>query len=104
MTKYSIIISTFPDKESAKRAAKLLVEKRLAACVQLLPIESLYSWQGKICNESEIMLLIKSKTDLLGEITAAIREIHTYDVPEIVQVPIEGGLSEYLEWIWDCTK
>lgn len=102
--KYSIITATFPDKESAKHAARFLVEKQLAACVQLFPIESVFSWQGEICNESEVMLLIKSRTALFAEIVAAIKKNHTYEVPEIVQIPIVDGLTEYLRWIDDSTR
>ena len=100
---YSIIISTFPDKDSAKKTAKLLVERRLAACVQMFPIESVYIWKDEICDESEIMLFMKSRTDLFSQIVAAIREVHSYKVPEIVQMPITDGLPEYLKWIGDCT-
>jgi periplasmic divalent cation tolerance protein len=104
MTEYTIITTTFPDKDSAKSAARLLAERRLAACVQLLPIESVYSWQGEICVEQEILLLIKTRAELFGEVAELIKQIHTYDVPEIVQVPIVGGLAEYLGWIDDCTN
>jgi len=104
MTDYSIIITTFPDKEAAEPTAKLLVEKRLAACVQLFPIESVYSWQGKVCDESEVMLIIKSRTDMFDKVMTAIKEIHTYDVPEIIRLPIADGLPEYLKWIGDCVE
>jgi len=104
MTDYTIIKTTFPDKDSAKSAAKLIVERRLAACVQLLPIESVYSWQGEICDESEVLLLIKTRAERFGEVAEFIKQIHTYEVPEIVQVPIVGGLGEYLLWIDDCTN
>jgi periplasmic divalent cation tolerance protein len=100
---HSIITATFPDKDSAKATAKLLVEKRLAACIQLLPIESVYSWQGEICDECEVMLFIKSRTELFGEIKNLIQANHTYEVPEIVQIPIIDGLPEYLRWIDNCT-
>jgi len=99
---YSIIITTYPDKNVAKTTAKLLVEKRLAACVQMFPIESVYLWQGEIADENETALFIKSKTVLFDRIAAAIKENHTYDVPEIIQIPIAGGLPEYLEWIDGC--
>jgi len=99
---YSIIITTTADKDSARKIAKLLVEKRLAACVQMFPIESIYYWQDKICEENEITLFIKSKTALFEEIKAAIRENHVYEVPEIIQIPITNGLPEYLKWIDDC--
>ena len=99
-TDYSIITATYPDKESAKRTAKLLVEQRLAACVQIFPIESVYLWQGEICDECEVMLLVKSRVALFDKIVAVIRENHSYEVPEIAQVPITDGLPEYLKW--DC--
>ena len=89
-----MIITTTADKESAKSIAGLLVEKRLAACVQMFPIESVYFWQGKICDENEIALFIKSKTALFSKISELIREIHTYEVPEIIQIPIIDGLPE----------
>jgi len=99
MTDYTIITTTYPERDSAKAAARLLVERRLAACVQLVPIESIYSWQGKICEESEVMLLIKTKSALFEEVSEVIKANHSYEVPEIVQVAVTGGSSEYLGWI-----
>ena len=104
MTNYTIITTTYPDKGTAKHTAKLLVERRLAACVQLLPIESIYSWQGQICNENEVKLLIKSRVELFDKIAELIKENHTYEVPEIVQIPITGGSAAYLGWIGECTE
>ena len=101
---YSITVATCPDKDAAKSIAKLLVENQLAACVQMFPIESVYIWQDKVCDENEIMLLIKSKTELFDKISALIRENHAYEVPEIIQVPITGGLPEYLRWIEEWVK
>ena len=101
---YSIIIATAANKESAKEIAKLLVEKRLAACVQMFPIESIYLWKENICQDSEITLFIKSKTEMFEKIKTAILEKHTYEVPEIIQIPITNGLPEYLKWINDCTN
>jgi periplasmic divalent cation tolerance protein len=103
MTDCIIITTTFPAQDAAKAAARLLVEKRLAACVQLLPINSFYSWEGEICDESEVLLLIKSRAALFGEISAVIKENHTYEVPQIVQIPIADGLPEYLRWIEGST-
>lgn len=96
---YSLVTSTCADKESAKAIAGLLVERRLAACVQIFPIESLYVWQGGVCDDNEVILLIKSKPELFDEIAAVIKENHSYEVPEVVQLPITGGLPEYLRWI-----
>ena len=98
-----MILSTFPDKTAAKRAAKMLVEQRLAACVQMFPLDSVYLWKGEICEDGEMMLFIKSRTELFDKVSAAIREVHPYEVPEIVQVPITDGLPEYLQWIGACT-
>ena len=100
---YSMIVTTCPDKDAAKVIAKLLVDQRLAACVQMLPIESVYIWREDVCDENEIMLFIKSKAELFGRISNAIRENHSYEVPEIIQLPITGGLPEYLKWIEDNT-
>jgi len=102
MTKYSIIISSFGDKDSAKKAAKMLVEQQLAACVQLFPIESIYLWKDRITEDDEVVLLIKSKTERFEEITTFIKKIHSYEIPEIIQIPITDGLPQYLDWIDDC--
>ncbi|MCL2108744.1 MAG: divalent-cation tolerance protein CutA [Oscillospiraceae bacterium] len=104
MTNYTIITTTYPDKDSAKHTAKLLVERSLAACVQLLPIESVYTWQGEICDEREVKLLIKSRAELFDKIAELIKENHTYEVPEIVQIPITSGSTAYLEWIDESTQ
>jgi periplasmic divalent cation tolerance protein len=67
--------------------------------VQIFPIESVYIWQNKIYDENEIMMLIKSKTELFDKISVEIKENHSYEVPEIIQIPINNGLPEYLKWI-----
>jgi len=103
-SEYSMIISTFAYMESAKKTAKMLLERRLAACVQMFPIESMYIWKNEIHDESETILFIKSRTDLFDEIAASIRKIHPYEVPEIIQIPISEGLPEYLTWLGSCVK
>jgi len=101
---YSLIIATCPDQESVKSIIGLLMERHLAACVQVFPIESVYSWEGKLCQEREFALHIKSRAALFDEIKAAIKEIHEYDIPEIIQIPITDGLPEYLKWIDENTR
>jgi len=101
---YSIIITTAGSKDAAKKIANLLIEKKLAACIQMFPIESVYFWQGKICEDDEVTLFIKSKTELFEEIKAAIKTAHEYEVPEIIQIPVTNGLPEYLKWIDENTR
>jgi len=94
-----MVITTCADKDSAKSLANIIVQQRLAACAQLVPIESVYVWDGKVCNENEVLLFIKTKTALYDKLAAAIVEHHEYEVPEIIRLPIVGGLPEYLSWI-----
>jgi len=101
---YSLIITTTADKNTAKTIAKVLIEKRLAACVQMFPIESMYPWKGNICDEIEIILFIKTNSYFFERVKKAIKEIHNYEVPEIIQIPITNGLPEYLKWIDNCLE
>jgi len=103
-TEYSTVVATAPDKDCAVKIARLLVERRLAACAQMFPIESVYLWKGEVRECGETALLIKSKTALFDEIKAAIVESHPFEVPEIAQIPITNGLDEYLKWIDDCAS
>jgi periplasmic divalent cation tolerance protein len=99
-----LITTTTPDRDSALKIAKLLIEQKLAACVQMFPIESIYTWKGQVCQENEIILLIKSKSSLFDQIKTLIKENHQYEVPEIIQIPITDGLPEYIKWINDCVN
>ena len=96
---YSVVVSTCGDMESARRIARELVDLRIAACVQIFPIESVYAWQGEVCEESEVALFIKSKAELFDRVSQAIRERHPYEIPEIIQLQITDGLPDYLQWI-----
>ena len=92
--------TTTGKKEDAEQIAKMLVEKRLAACVQVLgPITSTYWWQGKMETTTEWLCLIKSRRALYEELERAIKEIHPYETPEIIAVPILAGSKEYLAWL-----
>ena len=99
MSGYSMVVSTCPDKAMAKSIAGLLLERRLAACVQMFPIESVYWWDGEICDDSEVALFIKAKAENFARISDVIKANHSYEVPEIIQIPITDGLPEYLKWI-----
>ena len=99
---YSMVITTCADRDSAKRLAGLIIQAQLAACAQLFPIESIYLWNDEVCNEDETILFLKTKTALFDKLTSTIRENHSYEVPEIIRLPITGGLPEYLSWIDDA--
>lgn len=98
-----MILTTTGDPQEAERIAELLVTRRLAACVQTTSITSRYVWKGQFTREDETLLLIKTTTRLALEVERAIRENHSYEVPEIIQVPIERGLDAYLQWITEST-
>ncbi len=103
MSAYQMIYCTCPDKESAKKLAGLLVTKKLAACVNIMPgITSVYSWQDQIETTQEHLLLIKTRADNYSQIETTLFKHHPYEVPEIVAVNIERGLPEYFEWIDSC--
>lgn len=100
---FCIILTTAGSQEEAERLAEMLVNQRLAACVQLQPISSFYSWQGKIQRDAELLLLIKTITALYPQVEAAILANHSYEIPEIIQVPVEQGFSRYLDWVKENT-
>jgi periplasmic divalent cation tolerance protein len=94
-----LILATAPTRDEAARIAEALVAERLAACVQLEPVESWYRWEGKVEHASEMRLQIKTMAWLGTDVTARIRALHSYDVPEIVIIPLTGGSADYLAWI-----
>jgi len=105
MKSYIQISTTTETKEQAQKIARSLVEKRLAACVQISgPIESTYRWKGKIETANEWLCLIKTRDDLFDKVEAAIKKLHSYETPEIIAVPIVKGSREYLNWLNDETE
>ena len=93
-----VVLCTFPDIEQARQIGAALVERQVAACVNLLPgVESIYRWEGKVEKAGEVLGIIK--TTRYPELEAAIRELHPYEVPEILALPVQGGLPSYLEWL-----
>jgi len=100
MTDKRIVLSTAGSVEEARKIARYLVENQLAACVNIVPqIESIYRWQGKVESSSEWLLLIKTSSGNVPSVEDAIRELHSYDLPECIAIVIDGGSSEYLDWI-----
>jgi len=95
-----LVLTNLPDRAAAERIADLLIEKRLAACVNILaPCRSVYRWKGALQHDEEHPLLVKTTTERYAELERAIRDAHPYELPEIIAVPIERGLPEYLGWV-----
>lgn len=98
-----IILCTCPDHQTAEKIARLLIERNLAACVNILPgLTSYYRWQGQIESAQELLLLIKSNSGRYSSVEAAILENHPYELPEIIAIPVDQGLPDYLHWIDSC--
>ena len=100
---YGVLLTTTSARDEAAKIANLLIDEKLAACVQLLPIESFYFWQGRTQNESEVLLLVKTRTSLFERAIARIKQVHSYSVPEIVALPFSAGFAGYLNWIDEVT-
>jgi len=95
-----VVLITAASKEEAQRIAGLLLEQKKAACVNIVPgVESHFWWKGKLESEKESLLIVKSRASLLPEIIETVKKAHSYEVPEIIALPIAGGNEDYLEWI-----
>jgi periplasmic divalent cation tolerance protein len=95
-----LVFTNLPDRASAERLADLLLEQRLAACVNILaPCRSVYRWKGAVQHDDEHPLLIKTSAERDGALEQALRQGHPYELPEIIAVPIEQGLPAYLDWV-----
>jgi periplasmic divalent cation tolerance protein len=100
MEDFAIVLTTTDSSESAQRIARTLVERRLAACVNILPlVESVYRWKAIVESAQELLLIIKTRASRFADVESAIRELHHYDLPECILVPIEQGSADYLKWI-----
>jgi periplasmic divalent cation tolerance protein len=104
VSKYCVIMCAAGSREEADCLADLLVERRLAACVQILDIASTYSWHGELEHAQECLLLIKTRSALYSRVESTLRENHSYELPEILQLPVENGLTDYLNWIDENTS
>jgi periplasmic divalent cation tolerance protein len=100
MTEERVVLVTAGSREEAERLAEALVGERLAACVNIVgPIRSIYRWQGEVCRDDEQLLLIKTTRPCCEALERRVRELHSYDVPEVIVLPIESGSSPYLAWL-----
>ena len=100
-----VVLMTAPNAEEATRIAEMLVERTLAACVQILPpITSIYIWKGEVQRESEILLVAKSTRAKFDDLEEAVRALHSYETPEIIALPIVAGSQSYLSWLSSCLE
>jgi periplasmic divalent cation tolerance protein len=100
---FRLVLTTADSEELADRIARTLVERRLAACVNVVgPVHSVYRWKGEIVSDQERMLVIKTSAGRFPEVRETIRELHSYDVPEVLAIAIDEGDRPYLDWLADC--
>ena len=103
MTK--VLLSTIDDRELADQLAARLVQERLAACVNIIPnISSVYKWKGEVEHATECLMLVKTSSERVGAAIRRIKELHSYELPEVIVLPIERGLEAYLDWIVSETR
>lgn len=97
---FIVIYCTVPNKKEGKLIAKALVEKKLAACVSIIDkVDSIFSWDGELCEENEALMVIKTRKDLFTKIQVRIQDMHSYNVPEIIAIPIVEADETYLKWL-----
>ena len=97
---FAIILTTVSAVEEGESIANILVEKHLAACVNIIPkINSVYRWEGQIQSESEVLLIIKTTKDLETKVYREVQNVHSYDIPELITLPITNGSEAYLDWM-----
>ncbi len=100
MSQHLLVLTTIGSEEDAARLGRSLVEKRLVACVNVIgPARSIFLWKGKVEDESERLLLMKTRADRYVDLETAIKELHPYEVPEVIAIPIERGSQDYLSWV-----
>lgn len=102
---YYLVLCTCPDTETAEALAGRLVQQNRAACVNIVPqLRSLYQWQGRIENDEEVLMLIKTTAEAYPALERSLQADHPYEVPEIIAIPLAAGLDAYLQWMTDTVK
>lgn len=100
---YSVVFTTTATEKDARTLARKLVQERLVACAQIIPIHSVYTWEGAVTETGEWLLVLKSRTDAFDGIESYIQEHHPYEVPEILRIPVTAGYAPYLNWMTEST-
>ena len=99
-TEYIFVFITAPNEEEASKISHTVVEERLAACVNIIrSVRSIYRWQGRIEDESEVLMVVKTKRTLFDRLQGRVKELHSYEVPEIIGLPVIEGSKQYLDWL-----
>ncbi|HET9751851.1 MAG TPA: divalent-cation tolerance protein CutA [Myxococcales bacterium] len=105
MTDAMLVFTTLPGAEAAAELAKAVVGEKLAACANLLPaVRSIYRWQGRVQDESEVLVLFKTRQEHFERLKARLLELHPYEIPEVLAVPVEQGYQAYLDWLAQETR
>ena len=105
MAKARLVLVTAPNEKEAKTIARKVVEKKLAACVNIVSrLSSVYRWEGDVQEDAEVLMLIKTTKKRLEKLEKLVKKLHCYDVPELVVLKIEGGSSEYMKWLQKSVK
>jgi periplasmic divalent cation tolerance protein len=100
-----VVLVTAPDLEVARSLARVLVEARLAACVNLVPgVRSLYRWEGEVQEDQEVLLVVKTRADRGAALTSRLLDLHPYDVPEVLELSAVGGNEAYLRWVREVSQ
>jgi len=98
------VFITAPTEDMAADIARALVEARLAACANIVKgIRSIYTWQGKVQDDREVLMIVKTRRDLFNALLSKVKELHSYEVPEIIAIPIAAGSEDYLKWLREST-
>lgn len=105
MSRYVVILITAPGVTTAKNLGKKLVEEKLAACVNVVPgLTSYYWWEGEVQEDSEVLLIVKTLKTKVGDLIKRVKELHPYQVPEVIAIEIKEGLDDYLRWMDESLK
>jgi len=100
MSEVRVVLVTVPDEACGLELARRLVGESLAACANLVPgLRSIFRWQGRIEDQAELLLILKTQAKLIPRLTARVKELHPYEVPEVLSLAVDGGLNEYLNWV-----
>lgn len=102
---YIIVFITVPTSDDGCKIARTLVGEKLAACVNILPgIRSVYTWEDEVCEDQEVLLMIKTRAEIFEDLSARVKKVHPYDLPEVIAVSLTAGAADYLNWIDQVTQ